>query len=251
MRAVLVLGGVLLAAPVFAYTAVPITSFAKPTPSGKYVLVMLHSFGGGAGKNLKEKYGRSGLYPRDDPKNPVWTCEWKAERERNVFASDDGIFAVHVPDGDPGERTWQLMNDKPIPSKRAGWESEPALVIYRHGKPFRTLALRDVFDCTRFTDRDCFMGPIVTIDSFLDGPGHVTISSEANERKQTATIDFRTGKVISGSGLAEGPYDLSAPGGGSGEPAGGRSWLWALVVGLVIVGAGAAALVWNRRVRRG
>src|SRR5262245_18350674 len=139
MRAVLVLTGALFASSALAYEAVTVMSFAKPTADGKHVLVMLRSFEGAAGKGLKEKYGRPGRYPINDPKKPVWTCEWQVDREYNVFASTDGILALRVPDGEPGLRDWHLMNDEPIPPKPAGWEDAPALFIYKDGKPFKTL----------------------------------------------------------------------------------------------------------------
>src|SRR5262245_15738463 len=122
MRGVLILGGLLLAGPAFAYTSAPPHSFAKPTANGKYVLVMLHSLERPADKGLKERYGCSGLYPTDDPTKPAWHCEWRAVWERNVFASDDGIYAVRVLDSEPGLRAWLLQHDHLIDPKRPGWE---------------------------------------------------------------------------------------------------------------------------------
>jgi hypothetical protein len=253
MRAVLVLGGLLLAAPAFGYTAAPPHSFAKPTPGGKFVLVMLHQWDGPPGKELSKKYGRSGLYPADDLTKPAWTCDWRADWEHNVFASDDGVFAVRVPNSEPGLRRWLLSNDRQVEPKKPGWEDAPALHISKNGQPFRTLALRQVFDCSRFTDRDCFMGPIVTIDSFLDPTGHVTISAQANGRKQTAMVAFRTGEVIEGRG--EGAIV-----GGDGGSGSDGAWYWGRVIltGVAVVGVGTAAfiglvvlLVREQRTRKG
>jgi len=40
---------------------------------------------------LRKKYGRSGLYRIDDPRNPLWTVEWYAY---GVFLSQDGKYLV-------------------------------------------------------------------------------------------------------------------------------------------------------------
>jgi hypothetical protein len=261
MRAALALAWGLFAAPAFAYEAVPVTSFAKPTPGGKYVLVMLHPVGTEKAKALKEKYGRPGLYPAADPTRPVWNCDWRADWDHNVFASDDGVFAVRVPDGDPGGRHWRLMSGERVPPKPAGWEGAPALFIYQNGKTFRTVALKDAFDASRFSDQDCFLGPVVTLDSFQDAEGRVTISVEGERGKQTATVAFRTGEVVE-KGRAAGDIERTIGGGswsiplpgGTDAPAGAPNWLRMTLIGLAIVAAACAAatsvavlLVWKRR----
>src|SRR5262245_50740219 len=130
MRGVLIFGGLLCTSTALAYDAAPAHSFAKPTANGKYVLVMLHRHGLQADVALKKKYASSGLYPANDPTKPVWICDWLAGWERNVFASDDGIFAVRVLDHDPGLRHWLLSNeDRKIPPKQPGWDGEAALII--------------------------------------------------------------------------------------------------------------------------
>jgi len=236
MRGFLVFAGVLLTAPAFGESPPEVRSFAKPTPGGKYVLVMLEKRAGWEKETektaLEQKYARSGLYPKDDPTKPLWPCEWHANWAWNVFASDDGIYAVRVPDTRDVSRyfNWMLRKyDKPISPKRAGWENEPALLISKNGQLFRTLAFKDVFVCSRFTDRDCSMGPIVTIDGFLDDAGHVSISTRANGNKQTATIAFRTGEVVRPTGSEES------------AAANGWSWDRVIVIGFVVVGLGTAA----------
>lgn len=240
MRVVLVLIAVVVTAPAFAYDAPPVQSFAKPTADGKHVLVMLHPFERGVGIGLNKKYARSGLYPVADPTTPVWTCDWSASDRSYVFASDDGIYAVRVPDSDPGLRRWLLSTERPIPPKPAGWEDAPALLVYRNGRPVRTLALRDVFDCSEFTDRDCFMGPVVRIEEFRDDAGRVTITAEADGRKQTATVSFRTGAVTERTGTPRLDV-LECPVTGPGES--GWGWGRAMLIGLIVVGAGTAAFV--------
>jgi hypothetical protein len=245
MRGVLVLGGLLLCtAPALGYSAAPPHSFAKPTANGKFVLVMLHDWERPAEKGLNAKYGRSGLYPIDDPTKPVWTCDWRADWERNVFASDDGTFAVRVPDHDPGLRRWVLSYQKSIPEKPAGWEDGPVLFVYKDGKPSRTITLREAFGTSRFTDRDCFMGPIVAIESFADD--RAVITTEADERKRTAAVAFRTGEVNAGGGSGG---RLS----GESGSASGRNWVRVLLVGLTVVTAcaGAFAVLLFRTARKG
>jgi hypothetical protein len=249
MRSALVLGGILFATPCFADEAIPVMSFAKPTSSGKYVLVMPHSFEGATGKGLKEKYGRSGLYPTNDPTKPVWTCEWKADRPENVFTSADGVFAVRAPDGDPGGRHWRLMNDERVPPKRVGWEGEPALVIYQHGKPFRTRSARR------------FRLLAVHRPRLLHGSGrdHRLVPRcrrprqhlERGER-EAANGDDRLphrDRDRRERGKAVCPFDFGRWGESGGEPANERNWIWALLIGLAVVGA-VGLLVWNRRVRK-
>jgi hypothetical protein len=237
MRALLVLcGGLFLAAPAFAYSAAPPHSFTKPTANGKYVLVMLQQHELPGDKGLKEKYGRSGLFPADDPTKPLWVCEgWNAQWDRNVFASDDGIFALRVNDLDPGLRHWLLgIDNHRIPPKNAGWENEPALIIYQNGKPLRTITLREAFDTSQFTDRDCYCGPIVTIDSFQDAEGRATISTEAGGRKRTTTIAFRTGEVTEKRG--GGVLSIPILNGGSGNASGSSpSWVQVILTGLLVV----------------
>ena len=242
MRGLLILCGMFLAVPAFGYSSVPPHSFAKPTPGGKYVLVMLHSLERPAEKGLKEQYGRSGLYPVADPTKPAWTCDWRADWERNVFVSDDGVFAVRVPDGEPGLRSWLLQNDRLVDPRKPGWEDGPALIVYQNGQLFRTLALRDVFDTSRFTERDCFMGPIITIDSFDDAAGRVTISAQANGQKQTTIVAFRTGEVIERSGEGRSMFDLPVLGGRS-DSATGRNWARTILIGLGVIGVGTATFI--------
>jgi hypothetical protein len=239
MRRALVLVGLLVAAPAFAYEAVPLRSFAKPTANRKYVLVML--LGGPRDVELKKKYAASGLYPADDPTKPVWTCDWTANWERNVFASDDGVYAVRVLDRDPGGRTWALMDEeRPIPPKKPGWDTEAALLVYQNGKLVRTLAIKDVFDPARFSDRDCFMGPIVTLDAFEDVAGRVNVSAEAKGKKLTATVAFRTGEVVTRT-----ESRAHADDGNDTDPDGEseRGWGRPVLIGVLVVGLCTAAFV--------
>lgn len=250
MRGVLVLCGVLLAVPAFGYTAPPVTSFAKPTADGKHTLVMLHTDAGGHETELNKKYARSGLYPTGDPTKPRWVCDWKAAREWGVFASDDGVYAVRVPDGDPGLRHWLLSSDPLIPPRAAGWDDAPALFIYMNGRLERTLALKDVFNTAGFTDRDCFLGPVVTIESFRNATGRVTIVTSANDRTLTAQVDFRTGEVSGRGGRTPEPPDgdvlkcgNTGPDDETDAPASVWRWGRVILIGLAVVGVGTAAFV--------
>lgn len=246
MRRVLVFIGLLLvSAPAFGYEAPIIHSFTKPTANGKYLLVMLHQHDvvppkGVKMRSLKDTYGKSGLYPVNDATKPVWTCDWTANRESYVFVSDDTQFAVRVSDRDPGGRTWALMSEKPIPAKKAGWDDEPALMIYKNGQPFKTIALKDAFDTSRFTDRDCFAGPIVAIESFDDAAGRVTISTETRGRKISSAVMFRTGEVERGVADVPAPDDGTASSDG-GPAEGGSKFLRGLLIGVAVVVVASAA----------
>lgn len=246
MRGILIVMGMLLSGSVFAYDAPPPHSFTKPAASGKYVLVMLQSHGGPRDQELRAKYGRSGLYPVNDPTKPVWTCDWVADWDRNVFVSDDGVFALRVQDLDPGLRRWLLGVDADrIPPKKAGWEDAPALMVYQNGKPLHTFAIREVFDKSQFTDRDCYQGPIVVVDSFQDAEGRVTISTEAGGKKRITTVAFRTGEVVEKKSQGGGWFSIPVLNGeGETESAGGLlEWVRVLLIGLVVVGVGALTLV--------
>lgn len=243
MRACLVLFGAVWASTAFAFDPVPAASFEKPTPDGTRVLVMINSASFGRGPELKAKYGRSGLYPKGDSKNPLWTCDWVAERPESVFASDDGAWAVRVPDGDAAQRWWALSNRGDEPPPRAdGWDAAPALLVYQNGKLARTFAVRDLFKSSRFTDTDCFIGPVFAVESFLDAAGRVTVATTADGEKLTATVDFRTGEVVARTGA----------GGAGAEGGRGRLWpVFAALGGLVGVVVAVLALRARRLARRG
>jgi hypothetical protein len=257
MRGAFVLCGLLFcAASASGYSAAPPRSFVKPTANGKYVLVMLHPLRDEAKKevrmiksleelkepkDIEQVFPQSGLYSTkldSVPLKPLWTCDWRVAWGRNMSVSDDGEFVVRVADRDPGLRRWVLSYQKELPEKNEGWDDAPAMHIYKSGNLIRTVTLREAFDTSRFSTRDCFMGPIVAIDSFDDATGRVVISTEVNESKRTATVAFRDGTVVPNEGGAAGD-----------DGAGGRNWWRTIGIGVVVVGAlfavflGLAALI--------
>lgn len=247
MRTMLMLCGLALSAPAVAYDAAPPQSYAKPVGGGKFVLVMLQPEGHDFKPDLRKKYGKSGLYPADAPARPLWTCDWHAEYEANVAVSADGEWAVRVPDVETGLRHWLLgIENRPVPKPGAGWPNQPAVFVYRNGKLVHTLAVKDVFDTGRFSDRDLFMGPVIEIDSFDERPGRVWVRTTGDDGgTQTSAVAVRTGEVSRG---VCGEYRM-----------GFGSWLprWAevaLIGGVVVVGGAAAvfalAAVLVRRQRK-
>ena len=237
MRSLLALG--LLAAPAVAYEAAPPQSYAKPV-GNKYVLVMLQPEGRDFKDDLRRKYGRSGLYPADDPVKPLWTCDWHAEYERNVAVSADGEWAVRVPDVETGLRHWLLgIEKRPVPKPNEGWPAQPAVFVYRNGKLAHTLAVQDLFDTGRFSDRDLFMGPMLAIDSFDAATGRVVVSTAHEDgRRPAATVEARTGEVTDHTGGVV--LDCgNVPGSGWG---GLPRWAGVVLTGTAVVGGGAAAV---------
>lgn len=244
MRTVSVVAMVLLAAPVFAYDAAPLQSYAKPVADGKFVLVMLRPGKNDFKPELRAKYGKSGLYPADDPTKPLWTCDWCADYDHNVVVTADGEWVVRVADVEQGLRHWLLsIEGRPIPKPGDVWQDRPVVMIYHKGQLVRTLAVKDLFDTGRFTDRDLFMGPVVKIDAFEADTGRVWVSAPlADGTRQSAVVDSRTGGVSDkhNGGLFDG--DLLKCGNDGPSDGWGR-WVWVGLIGTGVVGAGAATVV--------
>lgn len=209
MRAILGLLGLLGLAVgqlAFGYSAAPPQSFAKATADGKHMLVMLRPKPAGDLRtpNLVEsKFDRSGLYPikppgDNTPAEPVWTCDWSADWERNVLVANDAAHVVRVPDVETGLRHWLLNTEGTranIPPKPADLATRSAVFLYKDGKPFKTVTFGEVFDCSAFTAADCFMGPVVVLEQLDDAGGRVHLHAESERGSQYAAIDFRTGQV--------------------------------------------------------
>ncbi len=103
MRLQLTVCAALLCTPLLAYKPAPVREldFAKPTPDGKFLLVMLRT----RDTELTKTYPQPGLYPVDDPGKPVWTLDWSAKWETSVFASGDRLFAGIVAEGQESQNT--------------------------------------------------------------------------------------------------------------------------------------------------
>ncbi len=181
----------------FGYEPPVARSYAKPTADGRHVLVMLvpKSIRNVPDDDLRKKYGKSGLYPADDPAHPVWTCDWYAQFEASVGVSNDGVYAVRVVER---KRNWRQITDPKyrVPPRPPGVDEWPAVVVHKNGEPARTFALRELFDCDRFTPADCDGGPECSITAFLDAGGRVTVRTTAGGAEQKRTLDFRTGEVF-------------------------------------------------------
>ena len=194
--------------------------------------------------DLRKKYGKSGLYPVGDPKSPVWTCDWNADYERNVVVTEDGEWVARVPDVETGLRRWLLgTEDRPAPAAKPTdvWQDRPAVMVYRRGQLARTLAVKDVFDNPRFTDRDLFMGPVLAIDAFEPDTGRVWVSAKLeDDTKPWAIVNARTGGVSDQHNGVRPDNVLDC--GNNGPSLGWEQWIWVIVTGVVVVGVGAAAV---------
>lgn len=251
MRSALV-GVLLLSVPAFAYKPPPERNwdFEKSSPDGKFVLVTLRT----RDTDLATKYARSGLYPADNPTKSVWTIDWPAKDKQSIFASGDALFAGRVLEerGMPGQRDYELAQLNPrVPPPPDGLEKMSVLFIYRGGKLHHEVLLGDVFDPSRFTDRDCFLGPVVTLDSFDDAAGNVVIATaHADGGWQKATVNFRTGEVLQRTSKAGRPNkpsrsDLQI----TDRQTDHRVLLWVGLAAAVVLGAVAVMLI-RRRFRR-
>lgn len=226
----------------FAYSPVPLSSYVKPTPNGKFVLVMLLPADAGNERNeARKRYTQSGLYTADDPTSPVWACDWRADHKENVTVSEDGVFAVRVADTDAGGKTWRKLSlpDYKAPPKRAGVGNEPAVWVYKNGQLHRTFTAGELFDCRRLTDDDCDGGPVVNIDGFRDADGRVTVKVHGEKGTQSADVGFRDGTVSgrqNGAGVSDCGSGLKC-----GTPSPG-DWVWVVGIGLAVVSAGGAAV---------
>lgn len=241
MRSALV-GVLLFPAVAIAYSAAPPQSYVKPIPGGKFVLVMITPHESKEHPSVvARRYARSGLYPAEETTNPVWVCDWCAEYQNNVTVSADGEWAVRVLDVEQGLRRWLLGDDDNKPQKphQPGWEDRPVAWVYRKGQLVRTLAVKDLFDTSRFTGNECFMGPIVTLDP-MDAAGWVRVATaHADGSRQTATIDARTGEVTDRHAGRLAFEDC----GNNGPSNDWRPWVWVVLIGLTVVGTGTGAVV--------
>jgi hypothetical protein len=93
-------------------------------------------------------------------------------------------------------------------------ENWAAVLIYKNGEPFRTLTLKALFDCSRFTDADCDGGPVCEIDGFFDDAGRVGVRTTAGGERLLTAVQFRSGEVTTDSAAA--PPLESRVGGDSG-----------------------------------
>lgn len=229
----------------FAYEAIPARSFTKPTGDGKHLFVMIvpKAVRDIPNDDLRAKYGKSGLYPKDDPTAPVWACEWYTQYESAVAVSNDAAFVVRVPDR---KINWQQRagGSYRIPKRPPGVEGLAAVTVYQSGKPLRTFTLRELFDCSQFTDADCDGGPVCEIDSFRDAAGRVTIRTVSGGKPQTRTIHFRTGEILP-VGTSDLPPEVTDPAGKRPPPTEAtdrpapaepkRQWAHVALIGVIVV----------------
>lgn len=197
MRTLTVLACIALSTPAPGYEPPVARSYTKPTADGRHLLVMLvpKSIRPGPDDDLQKRYGKSGLYPADDPARPLWACDWYAQYENSVAASNDGVYAVRVIER---KRNWRQITDPKyrVPPRPPGVGEWAAVVVHKNGEPARTFALRELFDCDRFTPADCDGGPECSLTAFLDAAGRVTVRTTAGGVEQKRTLDFRTGEVF-------------------------------------------------------
>jgi hypothetical protein len=101
---VAVLAASLHASRAAADTEAPPTTYTKTTANGRYVFVMIAPIpveeevrcdqkSGYRGREIRNKYERSGLYRNDESRALVWTVDWYAQ---SVEVSSDGTHIIRL-----------------------------------------------------------------------------------------------------------------------------------------------------------
>jgi hypothetical protein len=123
-----------IAAPAMGDSMSPPFSYAKPTPDGRHVFVMISPLSPQeeisswnqetAAKiaSVRKHYSRSGLYPNDNSTTPLWTVDWYAY---DVEPLSDGVHLVR-----PG--SWASSRD------------DLAISFLANGKLIRSYAVKDL-----------------------------------------------------------------------------------------------------------
>ena len=239
-----------------AFEPVPARSYTKPTADGRHALVMLvpRSIRDVPNDELRARYGQPGFYRTDDPKRPVWICDWYVQYESGVVTTNDGEFVVRVPDR---KRNWRQIVDGRyrVPPRPPGVEKWAAAVVYRNGQLQRTVALGELFDCSKFTASDCDGGPECGIDRFSEATKRVTIRTTAGGVVMKRTMNFQTGEIApvgaddlaSDSDTPSAQLKRPAPTGSETSHdrprAERRRWVQVVLAGVVVVTAGTVAFL--------
>jgi hypothetical protein len=139
-----------------------------------------------------------------------------------VFPSNDRVHVVRTWNDDPHVVVRGKLKEGLAEIARAN-----AVTIYKNGGSLHTFPVSALFDVNRFGSREGGLGTWVFwghVDSFQDEEGLVTLKARDG---QEATIDFRTGTIVSGVCSERGKCGNSMPD--------GPTWLAALVAGGVVV----------------
>jgi hypothetical protein len=224
-------------------------SYTKPTADGKHLLVMLVPADVRVvpADDLRKKYGKSGLYTAGDPTKPRWTADWYVQFDTGVQPSNDGAFAVRVPDR---RRNWRQVADPKyrVPPKPAGFADWAAVIVYKDGQPLRTHPLKELFDCSKFTDAECDGGPVCEIEAFADAAGLVAVRTTVGGVTLSRIVNFRTGEVMPAGFViptepGEKPPSDATPPPADELPTASRSWVRVAAIGAGVVGLCATAFV--------
>ena len=119
-----------LGSPGFADREAPFHDFVQPTASGTYVFVMLVTpeFQEASltpqDREIRKRYPCSGLFRKDNLKNPLWTVDWYAPI---VYPSSDGKHLARL-------TTWPPKDEY----------NSPVIQFYRSGNKLREFTVREL-----------------------------------------------------------------------------------------------------------
>ncbi len=159
MRPVALLMFLLSATPALA-AVVPVpepTSYAKPVPGGKFLLVQLGNkaaedkFGGAVEKRrfaeLRAKFPTPGLYTTADPPILVWPLpEAEFVHYDHVFPAPDGVHFVRVDGSFWQSEAYTGGRLRPSAEAAAAQVNGPAVSFFKNGELTRRYAVRELIE---------------------------------------------------------------------------------------------------------
>ena len=178
-RSVPLLFLLLLVTPAWAYKPAEPCSYARTSPGGKYLLVVLAPFSVEAEaarlrpedankiRELRRKYPRAGLYCNDGGVEPLWTIDWYAF-EGQLYLKDDGVHVIKC-------------------------DTRSSLCFYAKGQAVRAYSLRDLMDDVPPTRNDGSGPPLLAQHAALTGEFEFTVQTMDGN---VFTFDIRTGDIL-------------------------------------------------------
>jgi hypothetical protein len=229
--------------PAAATSLGPLPGYTISTPDGRYLFVMLSPWRESpqsldeVSRALREKYPASGLYPRDDPTQALWTVDWYTPREC-VWMSSDATYLVVGSDWprDLDESAWEGPGGSGVQPASArpemsGWT---VLSFHTNGRLTRTVTFREVVTYPSEFPVRVSSGRarhVRWLRSLRLDEGEMTLTAVAHDGTRTV-FDLRTGELIQ---RMDGPVPFR--------------WFLAIGGGACVVGF-AAFLLLRRRSRR-
>jgi hypothetical protein len=149
--------------------------YAKPTPGGRFVLVMRHPGPTDHRSDLR-RYPKSGLYRNDRSARPLWTVAWFAAEESVVLSSDGRHMVI--------AGRFLPLDD---------YEDISVLGFYRDGRLLKEYRVGDLVqgELPRSVSHRWWQDSA----SLLDGESRLVVTT-SGAPKVTYTFDITTGRII-------------------------------------------------------